>query len=89
MTSSSPPEAGAGAQRLLSEWVLKVTQAADTTEFVRLRGLTRENAVSRERLAQLGITPERWAAQMLQGEMLGWVARHPDGVLRSFTAAQR
>lgn len=77
-------EAGAGTDPRLREWTLEGAQAADAPEFVRLRGLTRENAVSRERLAQLGITPEQWAAQMLQGELLGWVARHPSGELLGY-----
>lgn len=59
--------------------LLEVARAADTAEFVRLRGLTRENAVSVERLAGLGITADTWAAQMLRGELLGWVARRRSG----------
>ncbi len=46
----------------------------DIAECVRLRGLTRENAVPAERLAALGITVESWAGQVRRGELLGHVA---------------
>lgn len=49
-------------------------QPDDIAACVRLRGLTRENAVPAERLAALGITVESWAAQVRRGELLGHVA---------------
>lgn len=38
-----------------------------------LRAATRENAVSRERLAELGITPAAVAEALARGETRGWV----------------
>ena len=46
----------------------------DAPECVRIRGLTRENAVSAERLASLGITPESWAHDTAIGELPGFIA---------------
>jgi GNAT superfamily N-acetyltransferase len=47
----------------------------DAGEFVRLRGLTRENAISEERLREYGITEQSWAADIASGALPGWVAR--------------
>lgn len=49
--------------------------AADAAEYVRVRGLTRENAVSEERLRAHGITAESWAEDIRAGRLPGWVAR--------------
>jgi GNAT superfamily N-acetyltransferase len=45
----------------------------DSLECVRIRGLTRENAVSEQRLAALGITAESWANDTRTGELQGFV----------------
>ena len=45
----------------------------DAPECVRIRGLTRENAVSAQRLAALGITAETWASDIRSGELPGFV----------------
>lgn len=50
--------------------------AGDVGQCIEIRGLTRENAFSREDLAELGITPETWAAGIEQGESFGYVATH-------------
>lgn len=47
----------------------------DAAECVRLRGLTRENAVAEERLREYGITVRSWAADIESGALPGWVAR--------------
>ena len=44
-------------------------------EYVRLRGLTRENAVSEARLRSLGITAESWANDIRSAELMGFVAQ--------------
>ncbi|MGM9515390.1 GNAT family N-acetyltransferase [Roseateles sp. DB2] len=46
----------------------------DIAACVALRGRTRENAVSAERLASLGITVASWAGQVSRGELIGHVA---------------
>ena len=52
----------------------------DATECVRLRGLTRENAISPQRLAEIGITATTWAQVICSDELPGlpasWVAQH-------------
>jgi len=45
----------------------------DAHECVRIRGLTRENAVSAQRLAALGITAESWAHDIRTGELPGFI----------------
>jgi GNAT superfamily N-acetyltransferase len=46
----------------------------DIAACVTLRGKTRENAVSVQRLAELGITTVSWAAQVQDIELVGFVA---------------
>ncbi len=46
---------------------------ADAEACVALRGRTRQNAVSRERLAELGITPASWADDTRSGRLPGHV----------------
>lgn len=48
---------------------------ADAPECVRVRGMTRENAVPEDRLRAHGITAESWAEDIRTGELPGWVAR--------------
>ena len=45
----------------------------DAEECVRLRGLTRENAVSEQRLREVGITVESWATDIRTGALPGVV----------------
>lgn len=54
---------------------VKRAVAADAPECVRMRGLTRENAVSEERLRAHGITAESWAEDIRTDRLPGWVAR--------------
>ncbi len=44
-------------------------------EYIRLRGMTRENAVSEDRLRALGITAETWANDIRCTELQGFVAQ--------------
>lgn len=55
--------------------VIEMARAADAAEFVRIRGLTRENAISEARLAALGITVETWGSDIERGVLVGYVAR--------------
>lgn len=43
-------------------------------DYIRLRGLTRENAVPAERLAALGITAATWSEDIRRGELTGTMA---------------
>ena len=63
--------------------------AEDAPECVRMRGLTRENAVSEERLRAHGITAESWAEDIRAGRLPGWVARNAGYIVGyCFGAAQ-
>ncbi len=45
----------------------------DARECIRIRGLTRENAIPEQSLAGLGITAESWAEGIRSQEFLGYV----------------
>ena len=45
----------------------------DIDELFDVRGATRENAISRERLAEMGITPAAVAENLAAGKTRGWV----------------
>ena len=49
--------------------------AEDTAEYVALRGKTRQNAISEERLRSMGITAETWAQDIRTGELPGYICR--------------
>jgi GNAT superfamily N-acetyltransferase len=53
----------------------------DIAACVVLRGKTRENAVSVQRLAELGITIQSWAAQVQDGELVGVVAENASAMV--------
>ena len=53
---------------------LRLAIPQDIASCIEIRGLTRENAVSATRLAELGITESSWSGQVRQGELLGVVA---------------
>jgi len=54
---------------------LRRARPDDARECLRLRGLTRENAVSEDRLREYGVTVQSWAADIESGALPGWVAR--------------
>lgn len=43
-------------------------------DYVRLRAMTRQNAISQQRLRALGITAQSWASDIRSGELTGFVA---------------
>lgn len=55
----------------------------DATAFITLRGQTRQNAVTAERLAEFGITAESWAELMRSGNLPGYTC-HRDGRLAGY-----
>ena len=59
---------------------LRTAEPADAAECVRLRGLTRENAVPEAVLRQYGITIDSWAADIASGRLRGWVALQDDAM---------
>lgn len=52
-----------------------------SAEYIRLRGLTRENPASETRLKELGVTAESWSADVESGELTGTVALDADRVI--------
>ena len=60
--------------------VIEKARAADAAEFVRIRGLTRENAIPAARLAALGITVETWGRDIARGLLVGYVARDGEDI---------
>jgi ribosomal protein S18 acetylase RimI-like enzyme len=61
----------------------QVALAQDAAAFITLRGQTRQNAVSAERLAEFGITAESWAELMRSGKLPGHTC-HANGVLAGY-----
>jgi GNAT superfamily N-acetyltransferase len=56
-------------------------EPADIATCVRIRGLTRENAISESRLRELGITAEGWAADTASGVLPGFVCESEQGIV--------
>ena len=54
------------------------TIPTDARECVRLRGMTRENAISADRLASLGITQLSWSQDIESGKLSGWIGTDQD-----------
>jgi GNAT superfamily N-acetyltransferase len=61
----------------------------DAPACVALRGRTRENAVSEERLRALGITARSWADDIRSGALPGQVAVSADGTLAGYCFGAR
>jgi len=57
------------------------TRIADIEQLFDVRAATRENPVSRQTLATLGYTPESTAADLLSGQIKGWVCVHKSRVV--------
>lgn len=55
--------------------------AEDIPACVTLRGRTRENAVSAERLAAVGITVESWAGDVRSGALAGFVCVDEENIV--------
>lgn len=56
-----------------SSAAIRRAAASDVAACVRIRGRTRENAISREQLAAYGITEASWRQDVQTGALLGWV----------------
>lgn len=65
-------------------FTIRAAVPSDIAACIDLRGRTRENAISAERLAQLGITQSSWSGQVRDGELPGFVAMSADGVLAGY-----
>lgn len=68
--------------------LIRPAVASDAAGCVHLRGLTRENAVSEERLHSAGITAESWATDIGSGSLPGFVCES-DGRLAGYCFGAR
>jgi GNAT superfamily N-acetyltransferase len=66
----------------------RAAQPEDAPACIALRGRTRQNAISTERLQQMGITEASWAAAIRSGALPGHVALH-DGELVGYCFGDR
>jgi ribosomal protein S18 acetylase RimI-like enzyme len=55
--------------------------SSDIAQCIELRGKTRENAVSVERLKQLGVTLSSWSADVASGDLPGYVCLEHDQIV--------
>src|SRR5687767_3830496 len=54
---------------------------SDVAACIEIRGKTRENAVSVERLAQYGVTLASWSASVATGDLPGYVCLEHDRIV--------
>jgi ribosomal protein S18 acetylase RimI-like enzyme len=62
---------------------------ADAAACVRLRGMTRENAISEQRLAEVGVTVESWAADIANDVLPGFVALGDNAAMAGYCFGAR
>ena len=63
-------------------------QIADLPAIMRIRTSVTENHLSIEQMAEIGITHDSFAAEMVAGDLACWVA-HEDGEVVGFSLADR
>ncbi len=56
-----------------SQFEYRIASPADVAECIEIRGVTRENAISAERLASMGITEASWSESVQDGSLPGVV----------------
>lgn len=61
--------------------VFRKTQESDIEDLFLVRARTRENPISEERLAELGVTPASTAAALKAGVIGSWVCTHEEQVV--------
>jgi ribosomal protein S18 acetylase RimI-like enzyme len=61
--------------------VFRRTQVAEVEELFRIRAATRENALSKELLASMGITPESVIASIESRRVRSWLCLHDDNLV--------
>ena len=57
----------------MTELLIRETREEDIESLFDIRARTRENPISRERLAAMGVTPASSAADLRSGNVKGWV----------------
>ena len=63
------------------ELVFRETQLSDIESMFSVRGRTRQNPISKERLASYGVTSETSAANMSSGRVKGWACIHESSLV--------
>lgn len=63
------------------ELVFRETLPTDIEALFSIRARTRENPISKDQLASIGITPESTAEQMTSGRVKGWLCLHASTVV--------
>src|SRR5450830_2148136 len=63
-------------------------RADDTPAYIILRGKTRQNAIAKESLAELGITAASWAEMIASGNLPGQIS-HQDGQMLGYCFGDR
>ena len=58
------------------ELTFRETLPSDVERLFSVRARTRENPISKEQLAELGITPEAIAGGVASGRIKGWICSH-------------
>jgi GNAT superfamily N-acetyltransferase len=58
------------------ELTFRETLPSDVVRLFSVRARTRENPISKEQLAELGITPEAIAGDVASGRIKGWICSH-------------
>lgn len=61
--------------------IFRETLPSDVEDLFAVRARTRENPVSQEQLAELGITPVVIAEHIAGGRIKGWVCAHESGLV--------
>lgn len=67
--------------RLRLQMNIRLATPADIPACVALRGQTRENPVSAERLAAVGITVQSWADEVRSGALTGYVCTDREAIV--------
>ena len=70
------------------ELTIRETLPSDVEELFSVRARTRENVLSKEQLAEFGITPGSIAGHVVEGRIRGWVCSH-DADLGGFCNGDR
>jgi len=64
-----------------SRFDYRIAVPADVAACIEIRGMTRENAISAERLASMGITEASWSESVREGALPGVVCTAEEGII--------
>jgi GNAT superfamily N-acetyltransferase len=81
MTVRPAAEAISDASRVSMELIFRETLPSDIEGLFSVRARTRENQISKEQLAEFGITAEVTAKNTASGRVKGWVCSHDSNLV--------